>query len=92
MITVKVVYIGLATTAVGASEEEVQISTGTLRELWAMLSKRHGEVFKSLVSFDTELSAYVVLVNGRNIRLLHGLNTPLQDGDRVAVMAPFAGG
>ena len=92
MITVKVAYVGSAATVVGTSEENVQVGTATLRELWTVLFKRHGEAFEGLVSVDTDLSAYVVLLNGRNIRLLNGLDTPLQDGDRITIMAPFAGG
>ncbi len=92
MVIVKVAYVGSAAAVVGASQEEVRIGNATLRELWTVLSKRHGEAFEGLVSFGTELSAYVVLLNGRNIRLLNGLDTPLQDGDRVTIMAPFAGG
>jgi MoaD family protein len=34
----------------------------------------------------------VVLVNGENIRYLHGLKTILRDGDRVSVLPPVGGG
>jgi len=33
-----------------------------------------------------------VLVNGRNIRLLNGVETPLHDGDEVIILPPTAGG
>ena len=33
-----------------------------------------------------------VLVNGKNIDLLDGLETPLHDGDEVVFMPPVAGG
>jgi len=33
-----------------------------------------------------------ILVNGRNIDLLKGLDTPLEDGDEVVLMPPAAGG
>ena len=33
-----------------------------------------------------------VLVNGRNIHLLDGVNTVLHDGDEVVVLPPAAGG
>ncbi len=33
-----------------------------------------------------------ILVNGRGINLLHGLDTPLKDGDIVAIFPPVSGG
>ncbi len=33
-----------------------------------------------------------VLVNGRNIHLLNGVETPLHDGDEVVILPPAAGG
>lgn len=34
----------------------------------------------------------VVLINGRNIDTLDGLDTILKDGDVVTILTPFAGG
>ncbi len=33
-----------------------------------------------------------ILVNGRRINLLQGMNTPLKDGDVVAIFPPVSGG
>ncbi|UJG42076.1 MAG: MoaD family protein [Candidatus Heimdallarchaeum aukensis] len=33
-----------------------------------------------------------IVVNGRNINLLHGLSTKLKDGDLVAIVPAIAGG
>ncbi|MHA1317707.1 MAG: MoaD family protein [Candidatus Heimdallarchaeaceae archaeon] len=33
-----------------------------------------------------------IIVNGRNINLLHGLSTKLKDGDLVAIVPAIAGG
>ena len=33
-----------------------------------------------------------IMVNGRNINFTGGLDTPLKDGDRVAIFPPVAGG
>jgi molybdopterin synthase sulfur carrier subunit len=35
---------------------------------------------------------FIVLVNGRNIRLLNGLDTPIADGDRIDIFPPAGGG
>lgn len=34
----------------------------------------------------------LILVNGRNIIFLNGMNTPLTDGDVLAISPPLAGG
>ncbi|MDH5201545.1 MAG: MoaD/ThiS family protein [Candidatus Bathyarchaeota archaeon] len=33
-----------------------------------------------------------ILVNGRNIELLGGVETPLRDGDEVVILVPTSGG
>ena len=35
---------------------------------------------------------FIVLVNGRRIDNLEGLDTPLKDGDEVSIFPPVAGG
>jgi molybdopterin synthase sulfur carrier subunit len=34
----------------------------------------------------------LIIVNGRNVHHLQGLDTPLADGDRIAIMPPLLGG
>jgi molybdopterin synthase sulfur carrier subunit len=34
----------------------------------------------------------VIMLNDRNIEFLEGLDTPLQDGDRIAILPPLSGG
>lgn len=35
---------------------------------------------------------FMVLLNGRNVRLLGGLDTPVEDGTRIDVFPPAGGG
>jgi sulfur-carrier protein len=50
---------------------------------------RHRAVFLDSGLLRPELQ---VLVNGRNVTFLHGLQTPLKSGDEVAVFPPMYGG
>lgn len=41
---------------------------------------------------DRGIGEFIILLNGHNIRLLKGLETPVKDGDRLDIFPPAAGG
>ena len=74
---------------------EAQTGCGDGADLLAVLSAvcdtpaRRRAVFLDSGLLRPELQ---VLVNGRNVRFLDGLQTPLKGGDQVAVFPPMYGG
>lgn len=52
------------------------------------LIARYGEEVGKMV-FGRNL---VIMLNDRNVEFLEGLNTRLQDGDRIAILPPLSGG
>jgi molybdopterin synthase sulfur carrier subunit len=65
----------------------------TVRELLQLLGKRHAELLLRALDDSGQLRPYVnILDNGRNIKLIKGLETELSDGDVVAIFPPLAGG
>ena len=75
-------------------ERETQLNAHNIDELIKLLVKRFGVDFqRMLLEEDGALKHYFhVLVNGRHIRLLDGINTSLKEGDVVAIFPPLGGG
>ena len=65
----------------------------TIRSLLTMLTGRYGGLSDLLFIAPDILRDFVnILKNGRNIHFLAGLDTPLEDGDTIALFPPAAGG
>jgi MoaD family protein len=77
-------------------DAEIRMDFGegaTIRTLLAELTGRYGGLSDLLFSAPDTLRDFVnILKNGRNIHFLAGLDTPLDDGDTIALFPPAAGG
>lgn len=78
----------------GRKEEQIdvggQASVGALLD---MLFRRSPRLRPEIVDGEGNVREYVgVLANGRHVRDLQGLSTPLADGDVLSLFPPVAGG
>ena len=78
--------------------KELQLEAGSkedlkLIDLLESLFQRFGENFRSKILENGNIRPKVnIMINGRNIKFLDGVNSPLKDGDIVAIFPPVAGG
>jgi MoaD family protein len=73
---------------------ELEFPAGTtIRTLLSELTGRYKGLSEVMFSAPDTLRDFVnILKNGRNIHFLAGLDTPLDDGDMIALFPPAAGG
>jgi molybdopterin synthase sulfur carrier subunit len=65
----------------------------TLRTLLTDLTRRYGGLSELMFATPDTLRDFVnILKNGRNVHFLSGLDTPLDNGDVIALFPPVAGG
>jgi molybdopterin converting factor small subunit len=96
---------GLGEQAAGRTERTIHLSQGdTVSSLMETLRTVEGSSLSAHFPFDpsTELRTssaqgkaedrLLILVNGRSVHILQGLDTPLADGDQVTIMPKAFGG
>ena len=89
-------YFATIRTYTGETARRIEDTPADLRELLQALAQRYGVSFRRAVFADGTggealNSAIIILVNGRNILYLQGLETPLHADDEISDL-PYGGG
>ncbi|MBI2183605.1 MAG: MoaD/ThiS family protein [Thaumarchaeota archaeon] len=91
-IRIKVKYLGLAKSYLRSPGEEVEVHRGsTVRKLIYTLGEKHGDIFlDNVMSPQGDIRGDAkVLVDGKNIFELSGLDTDLKDGHNVLILVIY---
>jgi molybdopterin converting factor small subunit len=74
-------------------KDTIDVSGSTVGEALSNLTSRYSDLKKHLYNDDGKLRAFVnVYLNDEDIRYLGKENTPVQDGDTLAIVPSIAGG
>lgn len=94
MIRVKVRTIFHLVEVLGGRETELELSEATtVARLLSRLGERSNEAKSALLEEGGEPRPHLrLMVNGRQIEFLAGIDTLLADGDELLVLPPAAGG
>ncbi len=76
-----------------AAGKEVTIAgEGTLGEVLEKLFQKHPSLRETVMEGEELREHFNILLNGRNVKYLKGLDTWVKDGDEIAIFPPVAGG
>ena len=79
----------------GKKVEKVQLQNSiTVEELLTGFSKKYGREFMEyLYNEEGKVHSYLsILINGKSINVLQGLDTELKESDTIAILPPVGGG
>ncbi|MEM2081090.1 MAG: MoaD/ThiS family protein [Candidatus Bathyarchaeia archaeon] len=94
---VTVDYLGSIKQTLGLKQaEQIELKSGaSVRDLLTLLAEKYGEPFKKAVYEPKGLDLkphHILSVNGLLLNQLEGIETKLNDGDRVVLMPVVTGG
>lgn len=95
MIRVEVGYFSNVRALTGEPGSTLELPDGSyVRDLLIVVAAMYGDELREyLFTEDNMLHSHVVVIlNGRGVGVLDGLNTALNDGDRVAILPSIGGG
>ena len=73
-------------------QSRINLSVGSIEEVLKRFCDSSSELRNHLFSGSALRKFIVVCINGQDIRLLQGLQTPVTDADEIQIIASVAGG
>ncbi|MCQ5375064.1 MAG: MoaD family protein [Methanomassiliicoccales archaeon] len=94
MVTVIFKTFGHIASSIGTTEAKIETNGNTVQDFLGALIEKYGDrISKILFPKESQISDLIyILVNGRNIRHINGLQTEIRNGDVISVFPVTAGG
>ena len=74
-------------------QDKADVTGSTLKELIDDLASQFPDIKARICDDEGQLRNFVnVYVNGEDVRLLEGIDTPTKDGDDISIVPAVAGG
>ncbi|MGQ4891434.1 MAG: ubiquitin-like small modifier protein 1 [Candidatus Njordarchaeia archaeon] len=92
---IKVNFYAIFRQMAGGKTFEIEVpNDATIRDLLeAIRNQISEEIYKKILAFmESERIGILILVNGRNIVHLNGLDTEIKEKDKIDIFPPGAGG
>ena len=86
------VELGVRFRQITGGEDALELESETVAGLLDEIEERFPKMKGKLRDESGKLRQLNVFVNGKNIRMLEGVDTPLQDGDEVSLIPTIGGG
>ena len=74
------------------NEDSLELQGCIIADMLDELESRFPQMRGKVRSESGQLRQVNIFVNGKNIRMLQGIQTPLQDGDEVSLIPTIGGG
>ncbi len=93
MVKVKIKAFAILREELGWKENELMFDGDELKDLlYEIKIKGNGSLYDRIINHGKIISGFKILVNGRDIEFLKGLNTKLKESDEITLFPPVAGG
>lgn len=90
MVRITVRFLGIARLRTGTASAELTFSSNILRDAILEIAEKY-HIRDIILTDDGRIRPWArVLVNGRSQEFIGGLGLPLFDGDRLALVYPYA--
>ena len=90
--SILVKYFGEVRDFIGRKQDELEIDSINLIDMIKKIRGRLGPLSELMLEGDTIKDVFIILVNGKAVKIKDSKNIIIRDGDVVSILPPVGGG